>query len=99
MQHINCRGLMSSDPHRTVGQSWSSSSGQAEGKAKPGESRRRTPNAPTALGSSEIYLGVGRGAWSPVSRPPPPEEACAIARAHKRRSAQKAQEENGSSVA
>ena len=29
----------------------------------------------------------------------PPEEACAIARAHKRRSAQKAQEENGSSVA
>ena len=30
---------------------------------------------------------------------PPPEEACAIARAHKRRSAQKAQEENGSSVA
>ena len=32
-------------------------------------------------------------------RTPPPEEACAIARAHKRRSAQKAQEENGSSVA
>ena len=29
----------------------------------------------------------------------PPEEACAIARAHKRRSAQKAQEEDGSSVA
>ena len=31
--------------------------------------------------------------------PPPREEACAIACGHKRRSAQKAQEENGSSVA
>ena len=31
--------------------------------------------------------------------PPPPEEACAIACAHKRRSAQKAQEDSGSSVA
>ena len=53
--------------------------------------------------NSQINVSFGKTSCFPMmesgSELAPPEEACAIARTHKRRSAQKAQEENGSSVA
>ena len=92
------RHTLSTGTHTTSSNSWAvrGSHSTASSNLLPGHATMNVPGvSPPALLSSAHRPQQA----SPLAPVAPPEEACAIARAHKRRSAQKAQEENGSSVA